>query len=78
MYETILMQKDDKIKFQKDKVAIQDKMLFQMKDKETHQNVMSHVSKSDCKINTDLKKIPNKELNKVMGIRSPDLGGSKK
>ena len=53
-------------------------MLFQMKDKETHQNVMSHVSKSDCKINTDLKKIPNKELNKVMGIRSPDLGGSKK
>ena len=52
-------------------------MLFQMKDKETHQSV-SHVSKSDCKINTDLKKIPDKELSKVMGIRSPDLAGGKK
>lgn len=36
------------------------------------------ISKSDSKSNTDLKIIPNRELNKVMGIRSPDLRESKK
>lgn len=30
------------------------------------------------KSNSELKIIPNRELNKVMGIRSPELTGSKK